>query len=175
MGRSLNLVEIVERQQATLWFFIPQFVGLVVFLLGGIAETSRPPFDLPEADTELVAGYHTEYSGMRWGLFQTAEYINMIVLSALCVTLFFGGWQFPWIESLDRFGPIWFLLKLGVARDPLHLAARVAAAPALRPADALRLEGAAAGRDASTPSSPPSSSCGTRHERRSPTRSRASA
>ncbi len=113
MGRSLNLVEIVDRQGQTLWFFIPQFVGLVIFLLGGIAETSRPPFDLPEADTELVAGYHTEYSGMRWGLFQTAEYINMIVLSALCVTLFFGGWQFPWIHSLDRFGPIWFLLKLG--------------------------------------------------------------
>ena len=54
---------------------------------------------------------------MRWGLFQTAEYINMIVLSALAVTLFFGGWQFPWVHSLDRFGPIWFLLKLGVARD----------------------------------------------------------
>jgi NADH-quinone oxidoreductase subunit H len=114
LGRSLNLVEIVDRQSSTLWFFIPQFVGLVVFLLAGIAETSRPPFDLPEADTELVAGYHTEYSGMRWGLFQTAEYINLIVLSALCVTLFFGGWQFPWIHSLDRFGPIWFLLKLGV-------------------------------------------------------------
>ena len=113
MGRSLSLTDIVARQGATLWFFIPQFVGLCVFLLGGIAETSRPPFDLPEADTELVAGYHTEYSGMRWGLFQTAEYINMIVLSGLCVTLFFGGWQFPWIHSLDRFGPIWFLLKLG--------------------------------------------------------------
>ena len=113
MGRSLSLTDIVARQGATLWFFIPQFVGLCVFLLGGIAETSRPPFDLPEADTELVAGYHTEYSGMRWGLFQTAEYINMIVLSALCVTLFFGGWQFPWVHSLDRFGPIWFLLKLG--------------------------------------------------------------
>ena len=113
MGRSLNLIDIVDRQGQTLWFFIPQFVGLCIFLLGGIAETSRPPFDLPEADTELVAGYHTEYSGMRWGLFQTAEYINMIVLSALCVTLFFGGWQFPWIHSLDRVGPIWFLLKLG--------------------------------------------------------------
>jgi NADH-quinone oxidoreductase subunit H len=114
LGRSLNLAEIVDRQGATVWFFIPQFVGLVIFLLGGIAETSRPPFDLPEADTELVAGYHTEYSGMRWGLFQTAEYINLIVLSALCVTLFFGGWQFPWVHSLDRFGPIWFLLKLGI-------------------------------------------------------------
>ena len=73
-----------------------------------------PPFDLPEADTELVAGYHTEYSGMRWGLFQTAEYINMIVLSGLCVTLFFGGWHFPWVPSLDRLGPIWFVAKLAV-------------------------------------------------------------
>jgi len=112
MGRSLNLQSIVDKQQATLWFFIPQFVGLLVFLLGGIAETSRPPFDLPEADTELVAGYHTEYSGMRWGIFQAAEYINMIVLSGLCVTLFFGGYHFPWVPWLDRFGPIWFVLKL---------------------------------------------------------------
>jgi NADH-quinone oxidoreductase subunit H len=114
MGRSLNLVEIVDKQQATLWFFIPQFVGLVVFLLGGIAETSRPPFDLPEADTELVAGYHTEYSGMRWGLFQTAEYINMLTLSALCVTLFFDGYHFPWVHALDVLGPLWFVLKLFV-------------------------------------------------------------
>jgi NADH-quinone oxidoreductase subunit H len=113
MGRSLSLVDIVDRQHATIWFFIPQFIGLCIFLLAGTAETSRPPFDLPEADTELVAGYHTEYSGMRWGLFQTAEYINLIVLSALAVTLFFGGWEFPGVPSLDRFGPIWFLLKLG--------------------------------------------------------------
>jgi NADH-quinone oxidoreductase subunit H len=112
MGQSLNLQDIVNKQQATMWFFIPQFVGLVVFMLGGIAETSRPPFDLPEADTELVAGYHTEYSGMRWGLFQAAEYINMITLSGLCVTLFFGGYHFPWVHSLDRFGPVWFVLKL---------------------------------------------------------------
>jgi NADH-quinone oxidoreductase subunit H len=114
MGQSLNLVEIVGKQQETVWFFLPQFVGLVVFMLGGIAETSRPPFDLPEADTELVAGYHTEYSGMRWGLFQTAEYINMIVLCGLAVTLFFGGWHFPWVHALDRLGPIWFLLKLAI-------------------------------------------------------------
>ena len=104
MGQSLNLSTIVDKQQATLWFFIPQFVGLCVFLLGGIAETSRPPFDLPEADTELVAGYHTEYSGMRWGLFQTAEYINMIMLSGLCVTLFFGGWHFPWVTRSTSSG-----------------------------------------------------------------------
>ena len=81
MGQSLNLVDIVDKQGATIWFFIPQFVGLIVFFIAVIAETSRPPFDLPEADTELVAGYHTEYGGMRWGLFQTAEYINMITLS----------------------------------------------------------------------------------------------
>ena len=147
MGQSLNLQGIVDKQQATLWFFIPQFVGLVVFLIGGVAETSRPPFDLPEADTELVAGYHTEYSGMRWGLFQAAEYINMITLSGLCVTLFFDGYHFPWVHSLDELGPIWFVLKLFTLVVDVHLAARDAAAPALRPADALRLEGAAAGRD----------------------------
>ena len=112
MGQSLNLQLIVDKQQATLWFVIPQFVGFVVFLIGGVAETSRPPFDLPEADTELVAGYHTEYSGMRWGLFQAAEYINLITLSGLCVTLFFDGYHFPWVPALDRFGPIWFVLKL---------------------------------------------------------------
>ena len=112
MGQSLNLQAIVDKQQATLWFFVPQFVGLLVFMFGAIAETSRPPFDLPEADTELVAGYHTEYGGMRWGLFQMAEYINMIVLSSLAVTLFFGGWHVPWVDSLDSYGPIWFVLKL---------------------------------------------------------------
>jgi NADH-quinone oxidoreductase subunit H len=112
MAQSINLVDVVSKQQHTLWFFIPQFVGLIVFLIGGTAETSRPPFDLPEADTELVAGYHTEYSGMRWGLFQAAEYINLLTLSGLCVTLFFDGYHFPWVHSLDRFGPVWFVLKL---------------------------------------------------------------
>jgi NADH-quinone oxidoreductase subunit H len=108
MGQSLNLVEIVQKQGATFWFFGPQFVGLLCFLFAGIAETSRSPFDLPEADTELVAGYHTEYGGMRWGIFQTAEYINLITLSALAVTLFFGGWHGPWAPL----GPLWFFIKL---------------------------------------------------------------
>jgi NADH-quinone oxidoreductase subunit H len=108
MGRSLNLIEIVEKQGATIWFVVPQLVGFLVFFIGTVAETARPPFDLPEADTELVAGYHTEYSGMRWGLFQTAEYINMITLSALAVTLFFGGWHGPYAPL----GPLWFFLKL---------------------------------------------------------------
>jgi NADH-quinone oxidoreductase subunit H len=109
MGQSLNLTEIVSKQGDTMWFVVPQLAGLLVFLFAGIAETSRAPFDLPEADTELVAGYHTEYGGMRWGLFQTAEYINLITLSALAVTLFFGGWHFPLLGFL---GPLWFFLKV---------------------------------------------------------------
>ena len=108
MGQSLSLVDIVHKQSVTFWFFGPQFVGLLCFLFAGIAETSRAPFDLPEADTELVAGYHTEYGGMRWGLFQTAEYINLITLSALAVTLFFGGWHGPWAPL----APLWFFIKL---------------------------------------------------------------
>jgi NADH-quinone oxidoreductase subunit H len=108
MGQSLSLVDIVNKQEQTFWFFGPQFVGLLVFFIGGIAETNRPPFDLPEAETELVAGYHTEYSGMRFGLFQMGEYVNMITLSALAVTLFFGGWYGPWAPL----GPLWFVLKL---------------------------------------------------------------
>ena len=107
LGRSLNLAEIVHRQGEFLPFVIPQFVGMIIFFLAGIAETSRAPFDLPEAEQELVAGYHTEYSGMRWGLVQMAEYINLITLSALMVTLFFSGWHGPW-----NLGPLWFLLKL---------------------------------------------------------------
>jgi NADH-quinone oxidoreductase subunit H len=114
MGQSLNLVDIVNKQGATIWFFIPQLAGMLVFFFAVIAETSRPPFDLPEADTELVAGYHTEYSGMRWGLFQMAEYINLITISALIVTLFFDGWHFPWVHALDQLGPLWFVLKLFV-------------------------------------------------------------
>jgi NADH-quinone oxidoreductase subunit H len=112
MGQSLQLTAIVSKQEATLWFILPQAIGFLVFFIGGVAESARAPFDLPEADSELVAGYHTEYSGMRWGLFQMAEYINLIVLSGLIVTLFFGGWHIPWAESLDPYGPIWFALKL---------------------------------------------------------------
>jgi NADH-quinone oxidoreductase subunit H len=108
MAESLSLVDIVAEQQATIWYAVPQVVGLIVFFIAGIAETNRPPFDLPEAETELVAGYHTEYSGMRFGLFSTAEYINMITLSGLAVTLFFGGWDGPFLP-----GPLWFVLKLG--------------------------------------------------------------
>ena len=108
MAGSLSLTEIVEQQSQSVWYAVPQIVGLAVFFIAGIAETNRPPFDLPEAETELVAGYQTEYSGMRFGLFSMAEYINMIVLSSLAVTLFFGGWLGPWAPL----GPLWFFLKL---------------------------------------------------------------
>jgi NADH-quinone oxidoreductase subunit H len=110
MAESLSLVEIVERQTDTIWYAVPQVVGLLVFFVAGVAETNRAPFDLPEAETELVAGYHTEYSGMRWGLFQMAEYVNVLTLSALAVTLFLGGWHGPWAPL----GPVWFLVKLAI-------------------------------------------------------------
>ncbi|MEA2478154.1 MAG: NADH-quinone oxidoreductase subunit, partial [Thermoleophilaceae bacterium] len=84
---SLSLTDIVEAQ-GHMWFIVPQFVGFCIFLVAGYAETNRPPFDLPEADAELVGGYNTEYGGMRFGSFFMAEYINMIVISALAVTLF---------------------------------------------------------------------------------------
>jgi NADH-quinone oxidoreductase subunit H len=103
------VVEIVERQNEFVWFVIPQFIGFLCFFVAGLAETNRTPFDLPEAESELVGGYHTEYGGMRFGLFQMAEYINMITFSALAVTLFLGGWHGPLLP-----GPIWFLLKLAV-------------------------------------------------------------
>ena len=109
MAGSLSLVDIVHEQQETIWFALPQAVGLVVFMVAGLAETNRAPFDLPEAEQELVAGYHTEYGGMRFGLFQTAEYINMITFSGLGVTLFFGGWSGPVLPDT-----LWFVLKLAV-------------------------------------------------------------
>jgi NADH-quinone oxidoreductase subunit H len=109
---SLSLVDIVHNQAHSLWYVVPQAVGFVVFLISGVAETSRAPFDLPEAEQELVAGYHTEYSGMRWGLFQMAEYVNMITLSGLAITLFLGGWHFPFAHGVDFLGPLWFLIKL---------------------------------------------------------------
>ena len=109
MAQSLSLVDIVEAQGNDVWYIVPQLVGFVVFFIAGTAETARAPFDLPEAEQELVAGYHTEYGGMRFGLFSMSEYINLITLSALAVTLFLGGWHGPWFP-----GPLWFLIKLFV-------------------------------------------------------------
>jgi NADH-quinone oxidoreductase subunit H len=102
---SFNLREIVEAQQG-LWFVVPQFIGFVVFFIAGIAETHRLPFDLPEAESELVAGYHSEYSGLKFGMFFVGEYLGVTLISALTAVLFFGGWLGPVLPPL-----VWFLLK----------------------------------------------------------------
>ncbi|HZG35846.1 MAG TPA: NADH-quinone oxidoreductase subunit NuoH [Gaiellaceae bacterium] len=111
MAQTLSLTGIVAAQGGSWWYVVPQFVGFVVFMISGTAETARAPFDLPEAEQEIVAGYHTEYGGMRFGLFTMSEYINLITLSGLAVTLFLGGWHFPILEGL---APLWFVLKVVV-------------------------------------------------------------
>jgi NADH-quinone oxidoreductase subunit H len=95
MAGSLSLTEIVTAQSENLWYVIPQFVGFIVFLVAGFAETNRPPFDLPEADAELVGGYNTEYGGGRFASYFAAEYLNIVVVSAITATLFLGGWLLP--------------------------------------------------------------------------------
>jgi NADH-quinone oxidoreductase subunit H len=94
MADSFNLREIVEAQR-NIWYVFPQFLGFVVFLIAGIAETHRAPFDIPEAEGELVAGYHSEYSGMKFGMFFVGEYLGVTLISAFIVTMFFGGWLGP--------------------------------------------------------------------------------
>ncbi|HYQ13737.1 MAG TPA: NADH-quinone oxidoreductase subunit NuoH [Solirubrobacterales bacterium] len=110
MAGSLSLVSIVEAQNQV-WYIIPQFIGFLVFMVAGFAETNRAPFDLPEADAELVAGYGTEYGGMRYGSYALAEYIEMFVISAVAVTFFLGGWHGPGPGWLD---PIWVIVKIFV-------------------------------------------------------------
>ncbi len=105
MTGSFSLKEIVEAQKG-MWNFIPQFVGFVVFFVAGLAETRRIPFDLPEAENELVAGFHTEYSGFKFAMFYVGEYIGLTLNSVLIVTLFFGGWHGPLLPPV-----VWFLLK----------------------------------------------------------------
>ena len=110
---SLNLTEIVMAQK-TMWFFIPLFPMFIVFFISALAETNRPPFDLPEAESELVAGYQTEYSGMPFVLFLFGEYINILLMCAMTTILFLGGWLPPIdIYPLNAVpGFIWFLLKV---------------------------------------------------------------
>jgi NADH-quinone oxidoreductase subunit H len=108
MSESMSLVDIVK-QQDTIWYVVPQFVGFLIFMVAGFAETARPPFDLPEADAELVAGYNTEYGGMRFGAFFMAEYMHIIVFSGLATAIFLGGWHGPGPEAL---GPLWVALKM---------------------------------------------------------------
>ena len=105
---SLSLVDIVDRQDH-IWYVIPQFVGFVIFITAGIAETARIPFDLPEADSELVAGYNTEYGGMRFGSYFLAEYLEMIGVAGVATACFLGGWHGPGPVAL---APLWVLIKL---------------------------------------------------------------
>ena len=114
MAGSVNFVEIVDGQAGNFWdwYFIPQIVGFVIFFVASIAELNRAPFDLAEAEQELVAGHMTEYSGMRWGIFMFGEYVNMVVVSAVIATLFFGGWRPPFevLEFIPGF--IWLVGKV---------------------------------------------------------------
>src|ERR687895_1209086 len=110
MAGTLSLTEIVEAQEG-LWYIVPQFVGFVIFLVAGFAETNRPPFDLPEGDSELVGGYNTEYGGGRFAGYFAAEYLNIIVVSALTTTLFLGGWLIPWVDTPAFLHPIIVLAK----------------------------------------------------------------
>jgi NADH-quinone oxidoreductase subunit H len=104
---SFNMRDIVEAQQG-LWFVVPQFLGFFTFSLAGVAVTHRSPFDLPEAEQELAAGYHTEYAGMKWAMFFVGEYVGVVVVSSLLTVLFLGGWLGPGPEWL---APLWFVLK----------------------------------------------------------------
>jgi NADH-quinone oxidoreductase subunit H len=108
MAGTLSLVGIVYAQHAV-WYVVPQFVGFLIFTVAGFAETNRPPFDLPEADAELVGGYNTEFGGMRFGSFFMAEYMNMIVISGIGAAMFLGGWRGPGPGYLD---PLWMVLKM---------------------------------------------------------------
>jgi len=105
LAGTFDLSAIVAAQKRV-WFVIPQFAGFVVFLMGGVAETRRLPFDLPEAEAELVAGYHTEYSSLKFGMFFVGEYMGVTLVSAFITVLFFGGWRGPFLP-----GVVWFFIK----------------------------------------------------------------
>ncbi|HEU4964746.1 MAG TPA: NADH-quinone oxidoreductase subunit NuoH [Bacilli bacterium] len=109
MAGSLNLVEIVRAQEAFpfVWYVVPQILGFIIFIISATAELNRTPFDLPEAESELVAGYFTEYSGFRFAFYMLAEYVYVFAMSALAVTLYFGGWSGPFLP-----GWLWFAIKV---------------------------------------------------------------
>ena len=124
MAGSLSLVRIVEAQRELgVWFFLPGIVALFVYFVCGVAETNRNPFDLPEAESELVGGFHTEYSGMKWAFFFLGEYANMIVISSMATVLFFGGWLPPCPNLL---APVWASPLLAWVPPPFWFLAKVA-------------------------------------------------
>jgi NADH-quinone oxidoreductase subunit H len=106
LAGSFSLTAIVKAQEK-LWFVVPQVLGFVLFLIAGVAEARRLPFDLPEAEAELVAGFHSEYSGMKFGMFFVGEYLGLILTSSMITVLFFGGWLGPWLPPI-----VWFLIKM---------------------------------------------------------------
>jgi NADH-quinone oxidoreductase subunit H len=124
LGMSLSLIGVlilagttsldgIVNAQATWWFAGPQFVGFIIYVITAVAETNRVPFDLVEAETELVAGFHTEYSGLRFGLFFIAEYVNMLTVSCIASLLFLGGWNAPFgLGSVPIPGIVWFIIKV---------------------------------------------------------------
>ena len=156
-ARTLSLSGIVGAQASdSIWFLLYQPVGFLIFLVSGIAENNRAPFDLPEAESELVAGFHTEYSGFRWSLFFMAEYAAMVVVSAVAATVYLGGWYFPFVYRLTEakgyhnlyviVSLLVFLAKLVGHSLFLFLVALDAAALSLRSIDGHRLEVADSGR-----------------------------
>jgi len=113
LSGSMNMIAIVEAQRSV-WFALIQPTGAVIFLIATLAELNRAPFDMPEAEQELTAGYHVEYSGMKFALFFMAEYTKMIAISAIAATLFFGGYLGPFVDQLPLLGPVYMFLKIVV-------------------------------------------------------------
>jgi NADH-quinone oxidoreductase subunit H len=107
----MSLATIVEAQKP-IWFVIYQPIGALIFFVAVLAEVNRAPFDMPEAEQELTAGYHTEYSGLKFALFFMAEYIKMIAVSAVAATLFFGGYRGPFVDQLPILGPAYLFIKI---------------------------------------------------------------
>jgi NADH-quinone oxidoreductase subunit H len=112
LAGSLSMMDIVRAQQGSVWYVLLQPVAFIIYFFTSIAEINRAPFDMPEAEQELTAGYHTEYSGMKFALFFMAEYIKMIVVSAIGATMFFGGFDGPFVDQVPWLGPIYLLLKI---------------------------------------------------------------
>ena len=135
LAGSFSLPAIVEAQKK-IWFVIPQFPGFVLFLIAGLAETRRIPFDLSEAESELVAGYHSEYSGMKFGMFFVGEYMGVTLISAMISVFFFGGWLGPVLPGI-----VWLLIKTFFFISFFVLVRAALAAPAIRSAHVVGLEG----------------------------------